>query len=290
MEVQKLYLRKIFTDEHMEQLNAQFMEGDKGRLLIETDCDGYDKLGNLLFRFRKKAISYDILKSGYEAFKDSVEVTDGRGAMAGGLHKRVRKDGTISKISVANKVTSGNVGYMDANAMVHYCRMTNFAANNIDKFKAGIPFVKEVDRLYKELCPEHYGRQIKWAKSTNRNYVIEGTSFTTVTVNQNLQAAVHKDSGDLPDGFGNLIVYREGDYKGGHFVLPQYGVEIDLHNEDVLFVNVHEWHGNTPIVRQTEQDLRISFVLYYRQFMAACLAPAKQLAEVKKQKTGYMTL
>lgn len=290
MEVKKLTLKKIKTDEQMELLKATFLQEDSTRILVTEDCDGYDAYGNPLFKYRKKAVDFNLLKSGYEAFKDSIEVTDGRGAMAGGLHKRVRKDGSESKISVANKVTSGNVGYMDANAMIHYCRMTNFAAKNMKKFEAGIPFVKEIDRLYKELCPEHYSRQIKWAKATNKNYVIDGTSFTTVTVNKNLQAAVHQDSGDLPDGFGNLIVYREGEYKGGHFVLPQYGVEIDLQNEDALFVNVHEWHGNTPIIPVSDDWLRISFVLYYRQYMAQCKSPSQQLKEVKMSKTGYLTL
>lgn len=290
MEAKKLFLKKIKTDEQMEALKATFLLDDLNRLQVNEDCDAFDAYGNPLFIYRKNKLDLGILKSGYEAFKDSIEVTDGRGAMAGGLHKRVRKDGTTSNISVANKVTSGNVGYMDANAMVHYCRMTNFAANNFDQFKAGIPFVKEIDHWYNVLCPKHYAIQRKWADATNKNYVIGGTSFTTVTVNKNLQAAVHKDSGDLPDGFGNLIIYREGQYTGGHFVLPQFGVEIDLQNGDLLFVDVHQWHGNTPIFKQSEDALRVSFVLYYRQYMYSCKSPSQQLKEVKQQKTGYLTL
>lgn len=217
--VQKITTKKYLTDTQAEALKGKFLEDNAFDTLITEDTDCYDTSGRLLFKFRKGAINYDIVKLGYMSFKDSIVLTDGRGIASGSSHKRIRKDGSISNITVGNKVMSGNVGYMDKNAMVHYCRRTAFARQYFEKFQKGIPFVKEVDRLYKELCPEHYARQTTIAKSTNRNYVIEGTSFTTVTVNRNFQTAVHQDAGDLPDGFGNLCVYREGSFDGSYFCL-----------------------------------------------------------------------
>jgi hypothetical protein len=179
---------------------------------------------------------------------------------------------------------------MDKNAMVHYCRKTAFAKKYFDEFTSGIPFVKFVDQKYKELCPEHYNKQKAIALGTNKNYIIEDTSFTTVTVNKNFRTAVHKDAGDFKDGFGNLIVYREGNYDGGYFVLPEYGVAIDLHNTDILFVDVHKWHGNTEYINCSDDWLRISFVMYYREYMYKCSSPTKQLDEIKQERTGYLTL
>lgn len=283
-------LKNTMTSEESEALKGTYLDESHFDHLIQEDCDGYDDRGNMLFKFRKNAIPFDVLKNGYESFKKSIGSTDGRGTASGNTFKRIRKDGTVSKISIGNKVESGNVGFMDTNAMIHYCRRTGFARRYFDKFKEGIPFVEHIDRLYEELCPEHYARQKAIAKATDKNYVIGDTSFTTVTVNRNFRTAVHQDSGDLPDGFGNLIVYREKHFDGGYFCLPEYRAAIDMQNTDILFVDVHKWHGNTPFYNCDEDYLRISFVLYYREYMIKCKNPTEELLRVKMDRTGYYSL
>lgn len=284
------YRLKNMMPKGADHLKGKFLEEDCYDTLITSDADGYDMAGNLLFRFRKNAIPFDVLKNGYESFKDSITLTDGRGIASGSSHKRIRKDGTVSNITVGNKVHSGNVGYMDANAMVHYCRKTAFARDYFDKFQQGIPFVEFIDAKYAELCPEHYRKQKAIAEGTNRNYRISDTAFTTVTVNRNFQTAVHKDSGDFPDGFGNLIVYREGNYDGSYFCLPEYRVAIDMQNCDILFVDVHRWHGNTPFKNCSDDYMRIAFVMYYREYMYKCKQPSEELANIKQKETGFLTL
>jgi len=264
---QVLKLKRVLTPAQGDALHKKFLTNDDYQILINYDCDGYDLNGKLLFRYRKNAIPMDVLKSGVEAFKDSIQLTDGRGSASGSSHKRIRKDGSVSNITVGNKVYSGNVGFMDAGAMVHYCRKTAFARDYFDKFTEGIPFVQHIDKLYQELCPDHYAKQKAIAEGTNRNYVIGDTAFTTVTVNRNFATAVHKDGGDYPEGFGNLIVYREGHYEGSYFCLPEYGIAIDMQNQDVLFADVHSWHGNTPYENTSEDFMRIAFVMYYREYM-----------------------
>ena len=283
-------LKKQLTDEQTEKLKGKYLDDKSYDLLITEDADAYDVNGNLLFRFRKNAIPLQTLMLGVNSFKGSIELTESRGIASGSSHKRIRKDGSISNITVGNKVESGNVGYMDSSAMVKYCRKTAFAKKYFDKFSAGIPFVEFIDKKYQELCPEHYAKQKAIAQGTNQNYVISDTSFTTVTVNKNFRTAVHQDAGDFPDGFGNLIAYREGDWTGGYFCLPQYKVAIDLQNTDLLFVDVHKWHGNTNFINTSEDWLRISFVLYYREYMYKCKQPAEELLKMKMDKTGYLNL
>ena len=283
-------LKKQLTDEQAEKLKGKYLNSNNYDLLITEDADGYDVNGNLLFRFRKNTILLETLMLGVNSFKDSIEVTESRGYASGSSHKRIRKDGSVSNITVGNKVESGSVGFMDSGAMVKYCRKTAFAKNYFDKYKSGIPFVKFVDDKYKELCPDHYAKQKAIAQGTNQNYVIGDTAFTTVTVNKNFRTAVHQDAGDYPDGFGNLIAYREGDWTGGYFCLPQYKVAIDLQNTDILFVDVHKWHGNTDFINTEEDWLRISFVLYYREYMYKCKQPAEELLKMKMDKTGYLNL
>lgn len=283
-------LKRLMSEEKAEKLKGKFLNKKHYNTLITEDCDGYDNYGNLLFRFRKGAVPMDVLKLGYESFKDSIELTEGRGIASGSSHKRVKKDGTVSNITVGNKVTSGNVGYMDRSAMVKYCRKTAFARRYFDKFKQGIPFVEHIDKLYGELCPEHHSKQMAISKATDINYRIADTSFTTVTVNKNFRTACHQDSGDFRDGFGNLFVYREGNYDGGYFVLPEYGVAIDLQNTDALFVDVHKWHGNTEFTNTSEDWMRISFVLYYREYMVKCNKPSEELKRVKQDQNGYLKI
>ena len=284
-------LKRVLDHKQAARLKTTYLNNSSYNLLVQQDADGYDYNTNqLLFKFRKNIIPFNILKQGVDAFEPSIELTESRGAASGSSHKRIRKDGSISNITVGNKVESGSVGYMDKNAMIHYCRKTAFAKKYFDKFKQGVPFVQYVDNKYEELCPNHYTKQKAIALGTNPNYVIQDTSFTTVTVNKNFRTAVHKDSGDFSDGFGNLIVYREGDYNGGYFVLPEYGVAIDLHNTDILFVDVHKWHGNTNFTDCSPDWKRISFVMYYREYMYNCKSPKEELQSVKQNKTGYLTL
>ena len=288
--VKKIIAKRILSKKQASKLKTKFLNNTHYNQLITSDCDAYDNHGNLLFRIRKNAIPLEVLKKGVNSFKDSIEVTESRGAASGSSHKRIRKDGSVSNITVGNKVNSGSVGYMDSGAMVKYCRKTAFARNYFDKFKQGIPFVEFIDQKYKELCPEHYAKQKSIADGTNRNYIIGNTSFTTVTVNKNFRTACHQDAGDFSDGFGNLIVYREGDYNGGYFVMPEFGVAVDLHNTDLLFADVHKLHGNTEIIDATDDWLRISFVMYYRENMIKCSSPTEELQKTKMDKTGYLTL
>jgi len=289
--MKKLICKEYISLKEAKKYKAKFLNKRHYDTLITEDCDAYDRYGNLLFKFRKKALSEQILNLGYNNFKESIVKTEGRGSASGSSHKRVRKDGSVSNTTVGNFVESGNVGYMDASAMVKYCRTTAFGRRYFDKFQKGIPFVKQVDRLYSELCPEHYKKQKAVADSTNRNYVIGDTSFTTITVNKTFQTACHQDSGDFRDGFGNLIVHNDGSYEGGFFVLPQYRVAVDVQNQDVLFVDVHKWHGNTKMILKKGFDkiFRISFVLYYRENMFKCLQPSEELKKMKN-KLNYLKL
>lgn len=284
-------LKRHLTDKQVEAtLKTTFLEEDSFNMLITEDTDAYDAAGNLLLKFRKGRVPLELARLGYESFKGSISLTEGRGTASGSSHKRVRSDGTVSNTTVGNKVYSGAVGFMDVNAMVKYCRKTAFTRDYFEKFKEGLPFVKKIDELYEELCPKHYKSQRAVANGTNRNYVIEGTSFTTVTVNRNFQTAVHKDAGDYPKGFGNLCVYREGSFEGSYFCLPEFRVAVDMQNTDILFVDVHKWHGNTPFKNCSEDFLRIAYVMYYREYMMQCSQPADELQKTKMREGGFFKL
>jgi hypothetical protein len=310
--MQKLILKEHLTDQECElKYSGKFLTEDAYDVLVTEDTDAHTTNGELIMRFRKNVIPLNILKTGYEAFKDSVYLTEGRGLASGWSGKRTRKDGSKANTTVGAFVESGAVGYMDPNAMIRYCRKTAFTNKYFEKFVQGIPFVEEVDRLYKELCPTYWQKQMNIANGTNINYRIGRTSFTTVTVNRNFQTAVHKDAGDFQRGFGNLTVYREGDWKGSYFCLPQYRIAVDMQNCDALFVDVHRWHGNTPFInfnpaptpfsnsernpaknkyKWDGQDLRMAYVMYFREYMINCKSPTEELHDTQMEQGGFLKL
>lgn len=290
--VEKIILKRIYTDEQAEKkFKGKFLKESDVKLLVTTDTDAYDTNGRMLFRFRKNVMPIETLMLGVDNFRASIQLTESRGITSGSSHKRIRKDGSVSNITVGNKVLSGAVGFADPTAMLHYCRRTGFTRQYYDKYTAGIPFVQRVDELYKELAPNHYKIQKEYAEGTNQNFRIADTAFTTVTVNKDFITAVHKDAGDLEKGFGNLISYRKGDWGGCYFTLPEFGAGIDLRNGDVLFVDVHRWHGNTPFTNwDPETCERISFVLYYRENMLKCSSPEDELVRIKLEENGFFRL
>ncbi len=282
--------RKIEEGKAKEKLNKNFSEEKDFSLLVTEDCDAYSEDGELLFKFRKNAIPLDILKKGVESFEGSITKNGARGAASGLSTSRVRKDGSISNTTFGSIVTTGVVGYMDPAGLNRYCRKTAFSQKYFDKFKGGIPFVEYISEKYEELCPDKFEKQYEAANKTDDYYLIGDSVFSTVTVNENFRTAYHQDSGDFREGMGNLIVYREGSYKGGYFVFPEYGVALDLHNGDLLFADVHKFHGNSEITNKSEDWLRVSFVIYLREKIQSCSRPEEELKKVKNKFNGINML
>jgi hypothetical protein len=141
-------------------------------------------------------------------------------------------------------------------------RETRFTQEFPKSYEKTIPLIEEINGLYKKLLPTHFINQNKKAKETP--YKIGKTAFTTVTTNINFQTHIHKDSGDDIDGFGNLVVIEDGKYSGGETCLPQYGIGVDVRIGDILFMDVHEWHGNLPIKVLDKGAKRLSIVCYLR--------------------------
>lgn len=288
--MERIVIKKILKDHEADALAGKFLTDITGYRIIKDTCDVYDNYGNPLVMFRKDIVDKVLLKQAWENYSESITLTDGRGVAAGEMFNRVRNDGSTSNIKISNKVLSGNVGYMDAGSMIHYCRQTQFAASNANKFKNGFPFIEHIDQLYKQVCPTYYASQKAIADATNRNYVIGDTCFTTVTVNKNFQTAIHKDSGDYPKGYGNIIVYDDGGYDGAFTCMPQYGIAVDVRAGDIMFCDVHQWHCNSPFIPLRPDYLRGTFVIYYREYMKLCKQPTEELQQLKIDKGGYNTI
>jgi hypothetical protein len=198
----------------------------------------------------------------------------------------IKKSGGVSKMKVNNQVASNPIGFYES--------LTHFTRTNFEKYNNGLPFIQHIDKLFQKLIPEAHNKQLCRADE-KPHLKIPKTSFSTVTINRNFRTAMHRDAGDFRDGFGNLTVIERGKYHGGYTIFPQYGVAIDLRNNDFVAMDVHQWHCNTPMY-ETEEDkiyneslepafkdnpevgtvgiyekyTRISFVCYLREKIANC--------------------
>ena len=117
---------------------------------------------------------------------------------------------------------------------------------------------------------------------TDPNYRIGETAFSTITVNKDYRTTFHKDAGDYPEGFGNLVAYCK-DIEPVYLVLPKFGIAVNVGTNDLLLVDVHQVHGNTEIKKKSENAVRLSFVMYYRNNMYKCLKPSEELKLLQKK-------
>jgi hypothetical protein len=220
-------------------------------------------------------------------------VTKNRGPASG--TKRVnRAEGRIR--TEAKPVPSALIGAVDPMGATRYCRLTAWTGSHLPQWETLHPMLRQIADLMALYVPDRYKVQTEAARRTDPAWVIDGTPFTTVTVNNTYPTGVHRDAGDLAEGFSTLAVTRRGGYTGGQLVFPQYRVAADLHDGDLLLMDAHELHGNVAITcacgskRSVACDTcgaeRISLVSYFRTRMQSCGSPDEEFTKAVTAREG----
>lgn len=202
--------------------------------------------------------------------------TENRGKASGSLRA---PSGSGNK-SRALPVPSAIIGAFDSSGHHKYCRLTAWTGANLPAWQELHPLFQGVARHFEQHVPDRYAAQAAQAHATYPEWVIPGTPFTTITVNNTYPTGTHQDAGDLEEGFSTLACLRKGTYTGGHFVFPKYRVALDMQHGDLALIDAHEYHGNTAIVCACGQRRngpcddcgaeRISVVSYFRKNMIKC--------------------
>lgn len=244
-------------------LRGKHCTGNHYSLVIDHDADVYTVDKRLLLRFRKAVLDQNHVGGAYENIIN----------FAKGKNAPLRHG---NKTPGSSRGASNIAGYFDTWDQTHKrmfrdlgvdppssVRETSFTANQPHRWRAVVPLIEDIDRMYKKLTPEYHKNQ--HALSSQTAYRISSTSFSTITVNVNVQTAFHTDSNNVQGSYGNLIVMGEGDYTGGFTVMPRYGVAIDVRPRDFLAMDVHEMHGNSKINLRNAESIRLSMVCYLRQ-------------------------
>lgn len=292
--------RKWTSEQENVKLNT-YVQRSQIDKIVDHDADIYvrnpeeDENGNngkeegkkgeekLLLRFRKNVLSPKNRQSFYENIIEFAHhTTENRGNATGNngqrgvkYNKSVKSNivGFFDRWSPSQKRRFRDYG-IKAEIDVRPCR---FNIDYPDNYRHLLPLLKEIDQWYKRLVPAQYAKQFQKARQIPK-FHIEGTAFTTVTTNVNYRTSIHRDKGDDEEGFGNLVVFERGKYTGGETCFPQYGLAIDVREGDILFMDVHEPHGNLPIQTiqaatleeggNKEEDgkaIRLSIVCYLRK-------------------------
>jgi hypothetical protein len=263
------YVKADITNDKMASILNNKLKRNQIDTIIDHDADVYTEDGILLLRFRKNKLNHKYIEEFYDNIINfALQKTNNRGCASGSTIKlnthnpRIMTNilGYFDTLSPAHKVKFKKLGKPMPTLTV---RETRFNQGYPEKFKKLLPLIKEIDHYYEKLIPEKYNQQRKKANQTP--FKINGTSFTTITTNVNFQTAVHTDKGDDEDGFGNLTVIEKGKYTCGETCFPQYKIGVDVKLGDVLFMDVHQAHGNLPILLKTPDAKRLSIVCYLRK-------------------------
>ena len=263
------YVKKDYDDSKLSKIMNKKLKSSDIKTIIDHDADVYTESGKLLLRFRKNKLNHNSIKDFYDNIINfATNVTTNRGSASGSKKKNIYDNpkimtniiGYFDKLSPQHKFKFKKMGKSLPKITV---RETRFLQDYPEKFKKLIPLIKEIDKYYEEYIPENYGEQKKKANQTP--FHIADTAFTTITTNVNYQTTVHTDKGDDSDGFGNLVVIEHGNYKGGETCFPQYGIGVDVRTSDIIYMDVHQPHGNLPIEPTTKDAKRLSIVCYLRR-------------------------
>jgi hypothetical protein len=264
-----LRLRTQITPAELDTKIGKVCTDDDYNLLLTRDARVRKPDGSLLCIYRRAAFPPALLAASYpvlHALKSADSGTTNRGK-ASGTERILSYGGTRTR---TRPVHSSIIGAFDPEGQRRFCRLTAWTGAETEQFRELWPLFHAIAGQFAGLVPDRFAAQMGYADRTQPEWVVPGTPFTTITVNNTYPTGVHTDKGDLDAGFSNLTVLRRGAYTGGVFLFPEYRVGVDMQDGDLLLMDAHEWHGNTALELGSPDAERISVVAYYRTRMAEC--------------------
>jgi hypothetical protein len=245
-----------------------------GTYLDDTHCDRVVREtttvlkpdGTPLLVYIADALPRSLCRTAYGVLRQVRATSHNRGAIGGG----------------AASVPSAAIGYMDRSRRIPYCRATAFTASHPGAFGRVQPFLAAMAGVFEGYAPAAYGRQQAFVDGLSPEYRIGQTPFTTATVNNTWRTAAHRDAGDFSDGLGVLSVLEGGRFGGGELIFPRFRTAVNLRTGAVLLADVHEIHGNAPLVGEPGTYERISVVAYARERMTECGSSVEEIAHAQR--------
>jgi Oxygenase domain of the 2OGFeDO superfamily len=284
-------VRTRIPPQQLRALEGKPVTGDQYQILLTGPAKVFKPNGQPLAIYLPRILKPFTAGDTYDIFRELSMTgrTSNRGLASG--TQRVQR-GTQLR-SYAKGVPSVIAGSFDPSGIYKYCRQTAWTGENLAKWEALRSFFQAVAEQFAFYVPDRYRNQAEAAARTKPEWVIPGTPFTTVTVNNSYPTGMHTDKGDLDAGFSTIACFRRGTYTGGQLCFPEYGLAADLQDGDLILMDAHEWHANTPLVCECGTVMdgpcktcgaeRVSVVTYYRTKLEQCGTADEEFAKAIKR-------
>lgn len=299
MTVREFRARTQLADSALEGLWQHLALPDDYSVLLTGPVRVFKPDGKLLLHYLPAAFSAERMEEFYGILHELRKQETGNRSYASGTPAYPSYAGSTRMRSVP--VASAIIGSFDAAPPKYYCRLTAWSGKELlGKYAALFPLFQDIGALFASHVPDRYEVQMSFVQRTHPDWLIEGTPFSTITVNNSYPTGFHTDKGDLEEGFSCLTVLRRGSYSGGYLTFPQYGVAVDLQDGDQLLMDAHAVHGNTQLIcgdcgvpmgpgagmGYSHEAAgctaeRISVVSYYRTKMAECGSREEEAAKAE---------
>lgn len=168
-----------------------------------------------------------------------------------------------------NHCYSNVLGAIDRGARFPYGRLSGTTQRNFEDFEKFKSVYIAVDQGFKSLFPETWSKvRSVISKVKEPLYSLFDTAFTSITLNFNFQTAYHVDKNNLKEAMAVLTVISQGSYTGHYLVFPELKLAFDVRDGDFIIADTQNLiHGNTPMVKNSEDAERVSMVFYSRENM-----------------------
>jgi hypothetical protein len=278
-------VRTRIPKEELDLKVGKVIGDDAYNVLLTGPTRVFKPDGSLLCVYLPGAMAGHVSEEQYQVLHSlRRETTNNRGLASGTLGTQVGEQ----KRTYFGHVSSNILGAFDPGGTFKFCRLTAWTGRHLPEWQLLQPVLQRVAEQMRAHVPDRYAAQMEEIDRTHPDWVVPGTPFTTITVNNTYPTGVHTDKGDLDKGFSTIFTLRRGSYTGGRFVFPEFRVGVDLQDNDLILMDAHQWHGNTAITcacgeRRTKfcdacGAERISVVSYMRTAMTKCGSEAEETA------------
>jgi hypothetical protein len=267
---------------------GQYVNDDDCDYVIDReDVDAYSASGEWVLSVR---ISEKLLNAAADfmpLFRDIPGDVTGRGKAvhAGAVRPALRADGTVSRIERMPKLAglegsvSRMVGFRAPDGKNPYAHPSDYLRDHPDKVKAMLPWFQLMDQEFAWIAPQFHASQLAVAQQIQQ-WILEGTTFSGVTINRNWRTALHRDANNYGPAVMTAIVQGEMEERSGLLQFPRHRLAVNLTTGVLLIANTHiEPHGNTTIWGVTGQFRRISFVGFQNPRLLKCDTRAEEEAK-----------
>lgn len=277
-------VRSRIPKEELDLKVGKVIGDDAYNVLLTGASRVYMPNGKLLCVYLPGALSGRVSEEQYEVLHAlRSDKTNNRGLASGSQSTKVGEQ----KRSYFMHVSSSILGAFEPAGQFKFCRLTAWTGRHLPEWELLQPLFQLVSKRMAQYVNDRYEAQMEEIVKTHPDWVVPGTPFTTITVNNTYPTGVHTDKGDLDKGFSTIFCLRRGSYTGGRFVFPEYRVAVDLQDGDLILMDAHQWHGNTALVCACGEKRtsfcqvcgaeRISVVSYMRTAMTSCGSEAEEV-------------